>query len=254
MKIVTLMENTTCREELQCEHGLSLYIESQGHRILFDMGQSGAFAENAENLGVDLTKVEAAVLSHGHYDHGGGIGRFLKTNAQAPIYVNSYAFEGHFNAQNRNIGLNPGLDKSRMIFVDKKRSILPGITLHTLPVMPENTFGLQRMENGQLVPEDFRHEQYLLLEENGIRVLLSGCAHKGIVQIARAFQPDVLIGGFHLSKIQDKAVLDKVAGDLLALSTRYYTGHCTGREQFAYLKKQMGGWLEELHTGSVVHI
>lgn len=252
MKIVALIENTTCREDLHCEHGLSLYIECRGHRILFDMGQSEAFAENAETLGVDLTKVEAAVLSHGHYDHGGGIGRFLEKNVQAPIYVNSCVFEGHFNAQNQDIGLNPGLDKRRMIFLDGQTEIFPGITLHTIPEAPWDTSGLQRMVGNKLVPEDFRHEQYLLLEENGIRVLLSGCAHKGIVQIARSFQPDVLIGGFHLSKIQDKAVLDQIAGDLLALPTRYYTGHCTGREQFLFLKQQMGRRLEELHTGSLL--
>ena len=71
MKLVTLMENTTCREDLCCEHGLSLYLETGDHKILFDAGQSGAFAENAEKLGVNLQNVDFAVLSHGHYDHGG---------------------------------------------------------------------------------------------------------------------------------------------------------------------------------------
>ena len=78
MKIVTLMENTRCREDLCCEHGLSLYMETGDHKILFDAGQSAAFGENAEILGVNLKDVDFAVLSHGHYDHGGGLGKFLQ--------------------------------------------------------------------------------------------------------------------------------------------------------------------------------
>lgn len=254
MKIVTLLENTTYREDLRYEHGLSLYIESQGHHVLFDMGQSDAFAQNAEVLGVDLGNVEVAVLSHGHYDHGGGLGRFLQINDHANIYVNRHVFEPHFNARNRDIGLDPELDKKRMIFLDQPTEILPGFTLHTIPDAPVDTSGLQRMVGSKLVPEDFRHEQYLLVEEDGKRVLFSGCAHKGIVQIARIFRPDVLIGGFHLSKIQDESVLDAIAEALLALPTRYYTGHCTGGMQFAYLKQKMGTRLEGLYTGSILQI
>lgn len=250
MKIVTLLENTARREDLLREHGLSIYIESQGHRVLFDMGQSDAFAQNAAVLGVDLGKVEAAVLSHGHYDHGGGLRRFLQVNDHAKIYVNQHAFELHYNAQNRDIGLDPSLDRSRMIFGNKATEILPGFTLHTIPDAPVDTSGLQRMVGNKLVPEDFRHEQYLLVEENGKRILFSGCAHKGIVQIARAFRPDVLVGGFHLSKIQDESMLDGIAEALLALPTRYYTGHCTGQMQFDRLKQKMGSRLEELYTGA----
>lgn len=253
MKIVTLLENTTCREDLRREHGLSLYLESQGHRLLFDMGQTDLFAENAQLLEVDLSTVEAAVLSHGHYDHGGGLTRFLQINHHAKVYASTHAFEPHYNAQNRNIGLTPP-DQSRMIFVEKSTTILPGFSLHILPQPPVDTAGLQRMEGGRLVPEDFRHEQYLLVEEDGKRILFSGCTHKGIVQIARAFRPDVLIGGFHLSKIQDESVLGTIADALLALPTRYYTGHCTGTEQFGYLKQKMGARLEKLATGVQVEL
>ena len=85
MKIYTLMENTTCNEALACEHGLSLYIEAAGKRILFDAGQTGAFADNAEKMGIDLSQVDICILSHGHYDHGGGLKRFLEVNDHAPI-------------------------------------------------------------------------------------------------------------------------------------------------------------------------
>ena len=74
MKLTVLMENTTVREDLTAEHGLSLYIEANGKRILFDTGASATFADNAEKLGIDLSQVDLCILSHGHYDHGGGYG------------------------------------------------------------------------------------------------------------------------------------------------------------------------------------
>ena len=91
MKLWTLMENTTCDANLVCEHGLSLYIEANGQRILFDAGQTGAFADNAQNMGVDLSQVDLCILSHGHYDHGGGIKRFLEVNDHAKVYVSVFS-------------------------------------------------------------------------------------------------------------------------------------------------------------------
>ena len=91
------MENTAAGENLAAEHGLSLLIETGEHRILFDAGQTGAFADNAARLGLDLSTVDLAVLSHGHYDHGGGLARFLEINCHAPVYVNPHVFEPHYN-------------------------------------------------------------------------------------------------------------------------------------------------------------
>jgi len=252
MKVVTLMENTTCREDLACEHGLSLYIETGDTRLLFDAGQSGAFADNARKLGVKLENVDLAVLSHGHYDHGGGLKRFLEINDHAPVYVNCHAFEPHYHGK-RYIGLAPELEKeSRLRKADGIYEIGPGLSLHTLPGMPTDWAGLTVLEEGRLIPEDFRHEQYLMVEEKGRRILISGCSHKGILQIMAHFQPDVLIGGFHFMKVEDKAVLQEAAKTLMKYPTVYYTGHCTGETQFAVMKEILGGRLQYLAAGSTV--
>ena len=183
MKIITLIENTSCDERFACEHGLSLYIETARHRILFDMGKTDAFAANASKLGVDLSAVDIAVLSHGHYDHGGGLAEFMRRNSRAPIYLSRYAFEAHLNATGRDIGLNKALQQSdRLIFTDAELVIDEELALYTCNnrarpfAMP--ACGLSMVENGERVPEDFRHEQYLLIRENGRRVLISGCSHK----------------------------------------------------------------------------
>ena len=244
MKVVTLMENTSCRESLSFEHGLSLYIETENSKILFDAGQSAAFAENAEKLGVDLKAVDFAVLSHGHYDHGGGLERFLEINDHAPVYLSPYTFEPHYNGSDKYIGLDTKLeDSNRLIRAGDIQPIGEGMILYACRdrSCPHalGTFGLQMKRDGVLVPEDFRHEQYLLVEEAGKRVLFSGCSHRGILDIADWFRPDVLIGGFHVSKMAPGTELDAVADALNRYDTEYYTCHCTGVEQFVYLAERM---------------
>lgn len=253
MKIVTLIENTTCRCDLAAEHGLSLYIEALGCKILFDAGESGAFADNAKVLGVDLKSVEVAALSHAHHDHGNGLVRFLSENHRAPVYLSRHAFALRFNAKGRYIGIDPALaGDPRLIFTDGETVLAEGITLLTIPVAPADTAGMTVLEQGVPVPEDFRHEQYLLVEEKGKRILFSGCSHKGILNIAKWFRPDVLIGGFHFMNVEDEVFLKAAAEELLQYDTVYYTGHCTGQKQFAVMKEVMGERLHGLHTGAEV--
>ena len=91
MRVTMLLDNIAADGRLAAEHGLSLHIETGKHRILFDAGQSDAFARNAEALGIDLAAVDIAFVSHGHYDHTGGIARFLELNEHAPVYVHREA-------------------------------------------------------------------------------------------------------------------------------------------------------------------
>ena len=92
MKLTALLENTTDCPDILTRHGLSLYLETAHHKILFDFGPDDSFARNAEQLGVDLSAVDLAVLSHGHDDHGGGLKTFLEINQTAPVYVRETAF------------------------------------------------------------------------------------------------------------------------------------------------------------------
>jgi 7,8-dihydropterin-6-yl-methyl-4-(beta-D-ribofuranosyl)aminobenzene 5'-phosphate synthase len=244
MKITALTENTSCREDLGYEHGLSLFIETAETTLLFDMGQSDLFARNAEKLGVDLREAEKAVLSHGHYDHGGGLRTFLALNDRAPVYLSRYAFDEVFNAEGKYIGLDPALkSSSRLVFVGEEKALSPSMHLYGCNdrerAYPPDSAGLSVLREGRRIPDDFRHEQYLLIEEHGTRVLISGCSHKGIRDLIAWFRPDVLVGGFHLMKKAPGAELEPYVQALGSCGAELFTCHCTGEAQFRYLQERM---------------
>ena len=257
MKITSLVENTKSREELGAEHGLSLYIETGEKRLLFDMGQTDMFEQNAKLLGLDLSKVDLAILSHGHYDHGGGLKRFLEINKTAPVYLSSYAFGEHFHGTFKYIGLNQELKKEkRLFFINSTLKIAEGITVYPRlekekKYLPDS--GLMRKEGDKFQEEDFRHEQYLLVEEGEKRVLFSGCSHGGILELAEKFSPDYLIGGFHFSKLPIDNRLEEYTNLLGKLPVQYYTCHCTGKQQYDFMKEKMRN-LFYLAGGDVLEI
>ncbi len=263
MKIRVLLENTASLPCFRTEHGLSLLIETGSRSILFDMGQSDAFAENAEILGADLSVVDAVVLSHGHYDHGGGISKFLSVNKSAPIYLSRFAFEEHLSGTDRDVGLDKALEPNdRFVYTGDYTKIDDGIELFSCNERERkyitDPYGLNTVRDGQLIPEDFRHEQYLLFTQGRKRILFSGCSHKGILNIMDWLRPDVLIGGFHFMELDPqgdgKAVLDEASEILMKYDTVYYTCHCTGIAQYEYLKKQMKEQLNYLSAGQEIII
>lgn len=261
MKIHVLMENTSGSPEYAAEHGLSLLIETGGYRILFDAGASSGFAGNAERLGLDLNDVDAAVLSHGHYDHGGGLTAFLERNSHAPVWVSPHAFERHLNAAGKDIGLDAGLSAHEQLRCTPQEiyPLFPGAVLYAASVIGTpygmDSSGMSVQEVWGRRPEDFLHEQYLLLEEQGKRVLFSGCSHRGILNIAAYFRADVLVGGFHFMKWDSKGgseSMEYAAEVLLSFPTRYLTGHCTGAAAFEFLKERMGGRLDAFCAGQSI--
>lgn len=260
IKIHVLAENTACSAKYGCEHGVSLYMVTDRHNILFDSGQSNLLIHQAALLGADLGKVDLAVLSHGHYDHGGGLEGFLEVNKTAPVYLHKTAFGAYYNQAGQYIGLSPTLKESdRLVYTGDEVKIDDEVTLCTCAgqkaVYPIERAGLQVKTARGLSSDLFTHEQYLVLNDHGRKIVCSGCAHKGVLNIMHWLKPDVFIGGFHfmkedISRPNDR--LDHAAAALLAFDALYYTCHCTGRPQYLYLKERMGDRLRYISAGETV--
>ena len=274
MIIKTLIENTSCSGELQSEHGLSLYIETKKHKILFDLGKTDLFFKNAEKLNVNIEEIDLVIISHGHYDHGGGLKKFLDINSRANIYINKYGFEEHYSKRPTGIVEEIGLDKelkynSRIIFVDKYLRIDEELEIFS-EVKKNNLLSksndlLLVKEKGQFIQDNFNHEQSLIIRDNDKLILVAGCAHKGISNIIDEFidikreEPKYVLGGFHLSspshkKSEDTSLINEIGCYLKSKDSFYYTCHCTGLAPYNQLKDMLKERLQYLSTGTCIEI
>lgn len=274
MKITVLVENTARRPELVTEHGLSMCVDWAGGGLMMDFGHKGAIVPNAEILGVDLSRPSLGVLSHGHFDHGGGIAAFRSCNPTMPVYVQREAFgpwwARRLDGTMEYIGLDPALaadENIRLVSGVTELSggaiLADGITGRRLYSRANDSLLEKRGE--RFLPDGFRHEQILLLPHGSGYVLFSGCAHNGIVNVVeRAVElwgkaPDAVFGGFHLAdptsqRGYDPELTETIGRALLQYPTRYYTCHCTGLAAYEVLKTTMGEAVEYAACGDVIDL
>ena len=280
MKVTVLMENTApagCG--LSAEHGLSLFLEYRGHALLLDAGSSGRFADNALALGIDLEAVEAAVLSHGHYDHADGLRRFFACNRRARVYLRSGA-EGAYYAMDpegpRFIGMHRDIwreHRERFVPVQGLFPLMEGVWL--APCMEEDPAFAGRASNlmwkrggDDFLPDDYRHEQSLVLEGARGLVVFNSCCHGGVVNIVRSVLEQLpgkrvyaVVGGLHM---QGKGAagmnctpeyVGAVAEALRELGVeQLWTGHCTGGPALELLQDRFGAGCRALTTGQVLEL
>ncbi|MCR5217491.1 MBL fold metallo-hydrolase [Treponema sp.] len=279
MKIINLVENTSGNFACRAVHGLSFYIQTKKHRILFDAGPDSALIENAAHLGIDLSLIDTVILSHGHYDHSGGLMEFARLNKNAVIYMQSSAGEDHFAFDGPDKGYRYiGIDRDILslpqvklidgdLKIDEELSLFR-IDKRTYPLPSTNKRIMLRKKEGETfsyIQDDFVHEHCLLLESEGKKIIISGCAHNGILNIMDEYQrkhkeekaPDAVISGFHLMKKsgyteEDYKEEEEIAGLLKAWPCKFYTCHCTGEEVFERMKAVMKDQLLYVHCGDEV--
>jgi len=242
MKAICLIADDCALSKLETEHGLSFYLDTPEFKLLLDTGASDLFIENALSMDIDLTKIDFVVISHGHYDHTGGLWDFLRINKRAKVIIKRDAINSKFKTVVdgwKNIGI-PDADKlqkfsQRIIFSEQCFRIAENIwVLSGLEnAQIEHNFTVKNPEN-QMVRDPFTDEQIIVIRNNDGYNIFTGCSHNGILHILdfvkKRFNTDkinILAGGFHLN---DKSADQRnvIAEQMKRYNiNRIFTGHCS---------------------------
>lgn len=262
MKWTVLSDNRSSDSRLSTEHGLSILLETERHKILLDTGASDLFIRNAKQLGINLNDVDYVFISHGHSDHAGGLRYFLEHNRQAKVIVSPDAMSGEFFSKRGNLHSIttewPEINEERLLKIEQTCEIAEGI--HVIAHIPQNhpmPKGNQNLfvqdANGKYVHDDLRHEIALYVEG----LLFTGCAHSGLENILAAcpWPVNTVVGGFHLLDGQETDEEIKALAKRLKANypdTRFYTSHCTGDNVYDVMKDMMGEQLQSFRCGTII--
>lgn len=267
MRAVVLSDNIPWGD-LEGEWGLSVSIQYRGKHLLLDAGASDLFLKNAEKLEIGLANVDYAVLSHGHWDHSNGMEAFFRAVPKAKFYVRPGSDACYLREKGEmTYGGVPEavLERygDRIAVVEGDFSPSEGVWLipHKTPGLAERgeADGMYVKRDGRLEPDDFAHEQSLVLETESGLVIFNSCSHGGADNIIREVgetfpgkRVRALVGGFHL--------FERTDGEVRALARRIretgvgavYTGHCTGERALAVLREELGDMVHGFHAGLVM--
>lgn len=272
LRITVLVDNTVGSTNTLAEHGLSMLIEAGGWRIIFDTGQGRVLPENLTTLGLSLDPLDALVLSHGHYDHTGGVAAVLDASNPKAIFIHPAALEEKFTSNGRSpcrsIGIpaqsREALDAARDLIVWTRGAaeVVPGVwcTGEIPRENPEETseqsFYLD--PDGRVI-DPLVDDQALFIETNRGLVVVAGCAHAGVVntldhvcRLTGRTEVLALIGGLHLGRASRKRL--EMTGSALGRRNLQLMApcHCTGMGAQSYLRARFNSLVRDVGAGSSV--
>lgn len=272
-RVTTLMENTTPRDCLAAEHGLSLLVEGKGKKVLYDTGASPRFLKNAKSMGADLTGLDGLVLSHGHYDHTGGVSALLfGPNRPACIYLGGRFFgERYSKKQDGLLEIGPAVAREAL-----EASGIPCVEVGSQPIaLGEGIWAVSgfttRDEMERLSPamlrsgpdgletDPFEDEVVLVLEGEEGLTLISGCAHVGILSMCARVEElfgrpvTTFLGGTHLMAANDARIQHTCACLKQRGMLRLGACHCSGEKASAYFDENFPGFFRN-NVGTVVEV
>lgn len=264
VKVAVLNDNRCDNNSLECEHGLSLYVEYDNKKFLFDSGQTDIFLKNAKIMGIDLNNLDFIVLSHGDYDHGNGL-KYLDFNTNLichPDFLKTRISKrtGKFDGLNQS---KEELKQKYNLIITKESYEISDKIIFLGEIERNNDF--EKGDNLPMIDESgdtYQHKDdsgIVLKTDNGI-VVISGCAHSGIcntIEYAKKVAKDnrvlAAIGGFHLKEINDQT--NKTIDYIIENDIKYlYPAHCTSDSVCEEFTKRMSGKVKVLSTGMCLNI
>ena len=273
MKWTVLVENTVQKRGILAEHGLSVLVETADRRILFDAGQTDVFLKNALLLKLSLDDLDGVVLSHGHYDHGGGLEYLsaLKMDADLSvptIYVGAGAFSEKFSKEKdgsfRNIGISKGLTETLQVEeTEGMKEIFPDVFLVSRIPKGADFEGVSpvfyRTQEEQLIPDDMQDEQVLVIRDGGKIHVIAGCCHMGFVSCLRYVRekfPEEAFGtvlaGMHLRSASCERLNATIEAVRELNIERLIPVHGTGMMAIAQMKLALGERCRTVSAGSEI--
>ena len=282
MEIITLVENLVYNKDLKGEHGLSFLIKMKNCKILFDLGQTGLILENAKLLEENLDYIDFVILSHGHYDHTGGLEKFLEINHTAKIIMKKNILQQKYSSSTgsiREIGFKLR-DKyknypNEFLFLEEDYILNDNIKIITqideytnFEKIKQNLF---IKKGDDFIMDQFQDELFLTIIKDSKLNIITGCSHNGIINIIKTAidntkinDINLVLGGMHLTgiKLNEKSLQDennnkiqKTIEELKKLKIeKIYTNHCTGIDGFIKLKNSMGDKISYSYTGINIKI
>jgi 7,8-dihydropterin-6-yl-methyl-4-(beta-D-ribofuranosyl)aminobenzene 5'-phosphate synthase len=270
-EVTTLVENTAGGRGRLAEHGLSFWIELGGRQVLFDAGQTAIVRRNAEQLGINLSSADAIILSHGHYDHVGGLAAVLEQVGSKRILTHPDALTGKYarndDGSARDIGMPAHIrtvvrEAGNVVYTTEPTAVFDGLFV-TGPIPRlvdfEQNGGAFFSDPDCNNPDDLVDDQAAFIDTPRGIVVITGCAHAGIIntlEYVRSLVPTrpfcAVIGGMHLVNA-DEARVDQTVKGLHGFDIGHlYPLHCTGFPATARLWSDFPGRVSTCPVGTRV--
>jgi len=257
IRITILTENTALKAGLKAKHGLSFWIEYGNKKILFDTGQSDLILHNARTLGIDISRTDAIILSHGHYDHTGGLPSVLNIASKVMIYLHPAATEMKFSqkaSEIKSIGMSASakeaIQDQHMIWTVTPAQIFPGMSVTgQVPRLNdyEDVGGTFFVDEDCQKPDELLDDQTLFIESSKGLVVVLGCAHAGVVNILDYISKltscnkiYTVIGGMHLLNASRIRIANTIEAFKKYEIQKIFPLHCTGKKAMDAMEKAFG--------------